>query len=171
MFKKVDINVLGNENLFNLIGREWMLITAGTMDSFNMMTASWGSLGILWNRNVATIYVRPTRYTHEFIENNERLTLSFMEKEFRKAMMICGSTSGRDADKAEKAGLHPVALQSGVVTFSESRLVLECRKLYHTTVREDQFTDRSLYLQWYNEESGDPHSIYILEIESVYVRA
>ncbi len=60
-----------SENIFNLIGNEWMLITAGTKEKFNTMTASWGAFGVLWNKNVTFSFIRPTRYTFEFIEKQE----------------------------------------------------------------------------------------------------
>ena len=84
---KQNINILGKENAFDLIGKEWMLVTAGTEDKFNTMTASWGGVGILWNKPVAFLFIRPERYTHDFIEENDRLTLSFYGEEYRKALL------------------------------------------------------------------------------------
>jgi len=133
------------------------------------MTASWGSFGILWGKNVATIYIRPSRYTHDFIEANERLTLSFFTEEYREALQICGSVSGRDCDKVSEAGLTPVFLENGAVTFEEARLVVECRKLFKTEMTEENFIDDSIYEQWYSgPEEGAPHTIYILEIEQIH---
>lgn len=166
--KETDISALSSLDEFKLIGRDWMLITAGTSDSFNTMTASWGGLGILWNKNVATVYVRPSRYTHDFIEKSDRLTLSFFPENCRVALQVCGSRSGRDCDKVAEAGLHPVALESGAMTFSEARLVLDCRKLFKTEMTEENFCDAKVFSQWYNADDGAPHTIYILEIEKVY---
>lgn len=167
--KNVDISVLGAEDPFELIGQEWMLVTAGTKDSFNTMTASWGGLGILWNKKVATIYVRPSRYTHDFIEKNDHVTLSFYTEEYRKALQICGTKSGRDCDKVAEAGLTPVELESGAMTFSQARLSLECRKLFKTEMAEDNFIDKSIYGNWYGDaDEGSPHTIYILEIENIF---
>ena len=69
-------------NPFEMIGAEWMLITAGDEQAHNTMTAAWGGLGYIWNKNVATIYVRPQRYTKEFIDRNETFTLSFFGKDY-----------------------------------------------------------------------------------------
>ena len=63
MIKK-DLTLLAKEDVFHLIGKEWMLITSGTIDRFNTMTASWGGIGWLWNKPVAYIFVRPDRYTY-----------------------------------------------------------------------------------------------------------
>ena len=65
------------DNPFELIGADWMLVTAGTPEAFNTMTASWGGLGVLWERKVCFIFIRPTRYTYEFIEKSDYFTLSF----------------------------------------------------------------------------------------------
>lgn len=166
--KESDISVLGAKDQFDLIGKQWMLVTAGTKESFNTMTASWGGLGILWNKNVATIYIRPSRYTHDFIEKSDKLTLSFYPEEYRKALQICGSKSGRDCDKVAEAGLTPVELEDGAVTFREARMTLVCRKLFRTEMEEDNFVDKGIFGQWYsNPEEGGAHTIYILEIEKV----
>ncbi|MDF2821316.1 MAG: hypothetical protein K0R15_1757 [Clostridiales bacterium] len=95
-------------NPFTLIGKEWLLITAGTENAFNTMTASWGGLGVFWNKNAATIYVRPTRYTRKFVDDNDTFTISFYKEEYRKALALCGKVSGRDVNKVEQAGLTPV---------------------------------------------------------------
>ena len=97
-FRKVDISEL-QFNPFTKIGKEWMLLTGGTMDKFNTMTASWGQLGVLWNKNVLTCYIRPNRYTYEFVENGDMFSASFFGEEFRKVLSFCGSHSGRDCDK------------------------------------------------------------------------
>lgn len=49
MFHEIAPKTL-TENVFSLIGDRWMLITAGTPDRCNTMTASWGGLGVLWRK-------------------------------------------------------------------------------------------------------------------------
>ena len=92
--KQTDIKALAKEDVFKLIDNDWMLVTAGTEDHFNTMTASWGGIGILWNRPVAFLFIRPERYTHEFLEVNERLSLSFFTEKYRKALR--GRTGHRE---------------------------------------------------------------------------
>lgn len=166
--KQTTISAVASRDEFKLIGQDWMLITAGTKDSFNMMTASWGGFGILWNKKVATIYVRPSRYTHDFIENNERLTLSFFPEECRAALQLCGTRSGRDTDKLALSGLTALELESGAMTFTQASLVLECRKLFKTEMEAGNFCDPEIFKEWYGTEDDAPHTIYILEIEKVY---
>ena len=166
---KQDISVLGKENAFKLIGDEWMLVTAGTEDKFNTMTASWGGVGILWNKPVAFLFIRPERYTHGFLEENERVTLSFYGEEYRKALQICGTKSGRDTDKVKECGITPLKLESGAMTFAESRMTLDCRKLFKTEMTEANFIDREILDKQYGAHGG-MHTVYVVEIEEVYTK-
>lgn len=164
--KEVELSVLGKENPFELIGEQWMLITAGNKESFNTMTASWGGFGWLWNKPVAFIFVRPERYTHDFIEKSERVTLSFYPESCRKALQICGSKSGRDCDKVKEAGLTPVIIEGGTVTFEQARLTAECRKLFKSDMKESDFIDKEVLNKWYRK--AGLHSVYVLEIEKLW---
>ena len=157
-----------SDNLFTRIGNDWMLITAAKADgSWNTMTASWGMIGILWNKPVAVCFVRPQRYTDEFIRESDRLTLSFFEKEMRPALNFCGVNSGRDYDKAAETGLIPHSLPSGAVTFAQANLVLDCRRLYADIRRRDSFLDPSLFAHY---PQDDFHHVYVCEIENCYVK-
>lgn len=166
---KTDWTRLGKENAIEMIGKEWMLVTAGTPEHFNMMTASWGGLGFLWNKPVAFVFVRPERHTHIFIEEQTHLTLSFFGKGCREALNFCGTKSGRDFDKAKESGLTPVVTENGQVTFEQARLTLECRKLYKTTMKATDFIDNECFEKWYhNQPGGSLHDVYVVEIEAVY---
>lgn len=166
--KETTIETLKAENAIDLIARGWMLVTAGTEDSYNTMTANWGGIGFLWNRNVAFVFVRPERYTHGFIEREKRLTLSFYPEECREVLKICGSKSGRDIDKAAVTGLTPEALPSGAMTFSQARLTLDCRRLFESEMEDADFIDRSIVGTWYGEHGGF-HTMYVVEIERIYI--
>ena len=165
--KKTNYEILGKEDALNLIGKQWMLVTAGTSESFNTMTASWGGLGWLWNKPVAFVFIRPERFTHGFIEASDCMTLSFYGEEYREALKICGTKSGRDIDKVAATGLTPVELESGNMTFGEARLTLDCRKLFKTSMQEANFIDKELLEMWYGIHGG-LHDVYVVEIENVY---
>ena len=165
--KKTNYEILGKEDALNLIGKQWMLVTAGTSESFNTMTASWGGLGWLWNKPVAFVFIRPERFTHGFIEASDCMTLSFYGEEYREALKICGTMSGRDTDKVAATGLTPVELESGNMTFGEARLTLDCRKLFKTSMQEANFIDKELLEMWYGAHGG-LHDVYVVEIENVY---
>ena len=92
----MDLTKITKHDIFNLISKDWMLITAGDSTKFNTMTASWGGFGYIWNRPVAYIFIRESRYTHEFMDKGDKVTLSFFSEEYRDALKLCGSQSGRD---------------------------------------------------------------------------
>lgn len=155
------------ENAMELIGKEWMLITADDEEKgkVNAMTASWGCLGVLWNKNICVCFIRPQRYTYGLVEKSEKISIAFMgsEKEYRTALAVCGRESGRDCDKLEKCGLH-TELLDGVPAISEARVVLVCRKIYVDDLKESGFIDKSLLSHY----DGDFHRVYVCEIEKAY---
>jgi len=167
LFRRADPYKL-KDNVFKLIDEDWMLVTAGTLAHWNTMTASWGGLGVLWNRPVAFVFVRPTRYTYEFMEEHERFTLSFFTKTWRKALVFCGSKSGRDCDKAKATGLEPVSAFKNTVTFRQARSVLVCRKLYTTDIDPGRFLDPKTDIHY---PKRDYHRVYVGEITRCLVRA
>ncbi len=154
-------------NPMTKIGREWMLITAGTeRDGYNTMTAAWGQLGALWGDSLptATVFIRPQRYTKQFVDREELYTLSFFPQNYHEALGYLGSHSGRDEDKVAKVGLTPV-FGEGCTWFAEADLVFICRKLYRAPLKEEYFIDRSLVEQSYPER--DFHDMYVGEILKV----
>ena len=157
-----------NESAFRLIGKEWMLITAGTMDSWNTMTASWGAMGELWFKPVVFTFIRPQRYTLEFVEKKPIFTLSFFDETHRKTLGFCGANSGRDCDKAAATGLTPFATDDGSVAFEEARLILECRKMYFQDLKPDQFLVPEIEE---NYPDKDYHRMFVSEVLSVFQRS
>jgi flavin reductase (DIM6/NTAB) family NADH-FMN oxidoreductase RutF len=155
------------DNVFRLIGADWMLITAGTRQSFNTMTASWGGMGVLWDKEVCWCVIRPQRYTYEFMERSARFTLSFFDERYRGALNLCGTKSGRDIDKVAAAGLTPTTTDSGAVYFAEARLVMECRKLYYQDIDPRNFVDPNIAR---NYPKRDYHRMYLGEIVGCYSR-
>ncbi|NLE35664.1 MAG: flavin reductase family protein [Bacteroidales bacterium] len=157
------------DNLIRLIASDWMLVTAGTREKFNTMTANWGGMGYLWNKNVAFVFVRPERYTYGFIESTEGFTLTFFDENYRDALNLCGTKSGRDCDKMAEAGLTPLFTGSGLPAFAEARIVVECRKLYSAQLTREAFLDDGPLKTHYNTKDG-LHRLYIAEIERVWLR-
>lgn len=160
---KVEVNTL-SDSAIDLIGKEWLLVSAGDKDNFNTMTASWGSLGVFFNMNVATIVIRPERYTYEFLESATHFTLTILKPGYREAQTLLGKCSGRDGDKIAKSGLTPTFTQLGNPTFEQARIVLECRKIYGQDMSEESFVDHTIYEKWYGEGHGNLHKIYMGEI-------
>ncbi len=157
-------------NPMTMIAKEWMLVTAGNADGYNTMTASWGHLGAIWGHGgglpTAVIYLRPQRYTKEFVDRQERFTLTVFPEEYKKALGYLGSHSGRDEDKVAATGLTPV-FEVDYTYFAEAKLVLVCRKLYRQTMTPDGFVDKSIIGEHY--PNADFHDMYIGQIEKVLV--
>lgn len=163
-FREIKVKEI-EENFIKNIADEWMLISAGNEDGYNMMTASWGFVGEMWGADTVIAAVRPQRYTMEFIDKNDYFTLSFYgdKKDIHK---VCGSLSGRDVNKTEMTGLTPV-FTDNTVYFDEARLVLVCKKQYVAPLTESGFLDKEILDKWYN---GDLHNMIFGKIEKVLVK-
>ena len=164
-FQEINVKEL-QKNPFVMIGDEWMLITAQKGDQVNTMTASWGGVGIMWGKTVATAYIRPQRYTKTFVDNGDYFTLSFFGGEQKKAMGYLGSVSGKDEpDKIDKTDLHVTEID-GQPTFEEAKLVLVCKKLYAQEMKEECFIGTEEIEKWYPNK--DYHTMYMAEIVKAY---
>jgi len=133
-----------SDNVFKLIGKDWMLITAGDIRTYNMMTASWGGMGVIWNKQIVICYIRPQRFTYDFVEKNEYFTLSFFNEAYRGVLNHLGTSSGRNVNKMQTAGLTALKSGNNSVYFSEARLVFECRKIYYDDITPLHFLDNSI---------------------------
>ena len=162
-FQKINIQDL-DMNPLTAIGKDWMLITAGNQQKINTMTASWGGIGVLWNENVVTAYIRPQRYTKEFVDQESCFSLSFFDG-YKKELSILGTVSGRDTDKITDVHFHPTFLE-GVPTFEEAKLVFIVEKIYEDTIKPECFLDQTLDEKCYPEH--DYHIMYIAKIKSIY---
>ena len=154
-------------NPFELIGEEWALITAGNQDGFNTMTISWGGMGVLWGKNVVFTFVRPQRYTLLFMQKNDYFTMSFYPKQFKSSLLLCGTKSGRDINKAEKAGLTPVFADQ-TVYFEQAELVFVCKKLAMAPMDPSGFIDNDIEQ---NYKDKDYHQMFAAEIVKVYTNS
>lgn len=165
--QQIDLNELGKYvDAVNDIQSNWMLVTAEKDGKVNTLTASWGALGSLWRKKVAFIFIRPSRYTNDFLKENPNFTLTFFEGR-KNEMGYLGKTSGRDVpDKIEKAGL-TTTMVDGQPTFKEGRLVLMCKSIYVDELARDGFLNKELDDEM--NPGGENRSImYIAEIEKGY---
>ena len=170
-FRKITVQEL-SVHPYLAIAKEWMLITAGNeARGYNTMTASWGHLGSIWGHGgglpTSVIFIRPQRFTKEFVDREEYYTLSFFDPEYKKALGYLGTKSGRDEDKVSAAGLTPVFVDD-TTAFAEAKLVLVCRKLYRAPLLEEGFLDKSVLEDYY--PNRDLHDMYIGEITGIYVK-
>lgn len=165
-FQPMPVDLL-ELNPFTKIGKDWALITAGTKSAVNTMTVSWGGVGVLWGKNVAYIFIRDSRYTKEFIDQNEFFSVSFLPETYRDALSYCGSHSGRDGDKFAASGLTP-AYRHSIPYIDEGNLILLCEKMSATRITEDSFLLPEIKEKWYKD--GDMHTMYVAEILEVLAR-
>ena len=157
--------------IFNLFDKQWALVTAGTAQSFNTMTVSWGGLGTLWSLPVATVYVRPSRYTHDLMEREALFTVSFYGEEHRKELAILGRYSGRDCDKVGMTELTPKAVETTLgqtMTFAEAELTLVCRKIYARDM--DKALISPVVAERHYEPDEPAHTAYIGEVIDILRR-
>ena len=152
-----------NTEIFSQFDKKWALLTAGEPDNFNTMTVSWGGLGTIWNKSVATVYVRLSRYTHEFMDKNDYFTVSFYPEDRKKTLAVLGSKSGRDMDKIYNSGLTAVSAGKSV-SFKEAEVTLVCRKLFRQRVELSNIPE-DIVKACYG--SGDPHDMYIGEVVDI----
>ena len=154
------------ENAMESIGSKWMLITVDDKERgrANAMTASWGAMGVLWNKNICICFVRPQRHTYKLLKNESEFSIAFMGEEHRDALKLCGRESGREVDKLSECGLH-VVRDAGIPVIKEAQTVLVCRKLYEDDIKENCFIDGTLLS---NYVKGDYHRFYVCEIKEAY---
>ena len=183
MFKEILPSEL-NKTAFEMIGKDWMLITSGNENSLNTMTASWGGMGVMWNKNVVFAFIRPSRYTFDFVNKHDYFSCSFFDESYRKMLSYMGSHSGRNTDKIKDCNLTPVfseiapcdtedkrpnnskvdtkdGLPSGVPFFEQANTVVICKKLYAQPMNDKFFTDDKTKEKFCGE---DFHHLYIGEI-------
>lgn len=161
--KKIDIKGY-TPDAFGLKNK-WMLVTAAKADgTVNTMTASWGGFGVMWNKEVVYVVIRPQRYTKEFVDNTDSFSLTFFDNSFKKALAHLGAVSGKDEDKIANTGL-TVAKENNIPYFLEAETVIFAKKLFVQRLEESAFLDKEIVGHWYPEK--DFHYLYIAEITQI----
>ena len=150
-------------DIFETFDKQWALLTAGDMEKFNTMTVSWGGLGTIWGKPVATVYVRTSRLTHDFMDDGEFFTVSFFPEEYKKTLGVLGSKSGRDMDKMHESGLTAKAIGE-TVTFEEATVTFACRKLFKQQLDPANMRPE-IAEQFYGKDA--PHDMYIGEVVEI----
>lgn len=158
--REIDINPV------KLFADDWCALAAGNSQEMNLMTIAWGGIGQLWSKPVATVYVSSSRYTYQFMEDNEYFTITHFPEEMRSELQYLGTVSGRDEDKVKGAGLTPLFTESGSPYFAEADLVIECKKIYSEQFQPDLLPVDQL--KWYQESGTGIHVAYYGEILHVW---
>ena len=167
-FKEIDPTTLSLPP-FETFGKRHPILCAGTEERHNAMTIAWGSLGNVWKYLAATVYVQPTRHTHDLMEERDTFSVCWLDPQrHRHAIAIMGSMSGRDGDKYEASGL-TAAFADGTPVVAEADLVLVCRKIYAHDFDRDSILDEDARENMYGE-GWAPHTVYVGEVLHAYVR-
>ena len=167
-FKEITPQEEWTHNPFDRFEKDWALVGAAKEDgSLNMMTISWGGAGIMWRKPVVYIVIRPQRYTKEFVDAADTLSLSFFSEEYRQQLTLCGKKSGRDIDKVKECGF-TVQFDSGAPVFGQADTVLICRKLFSQPMLPESFLYPELREEIYPEK--DYHQVYVAEVLKALVK-
>lgn len=146
---------------------KYVLVTAGNKEKCNTLLVTWGGAGVMWRKKTATIYIRQSRFTKTILDSQDYFTLSFLPEEYKPQMSYMGSHSGRDENKYEGSGLHPLAI-GDAAGIEEANLIFVCKKIYTHEMTPDHYTDKETYEQWNSgRQANNNHSIYIGEIVKV----
>ena len=160
-----------NLNPFTSTGKDWSLVTAGDENGINTMTVTWGMMGYLWRGPVISVYIRPTRYTKKFVDEQNCFSLSFFNG-YKKELHVLGLKSGPSyiktlEDKIAEVGFNPIFLD-GVPAFEEAKLVIVAEKLYIDDIKPENFIDKSIPEKLYTKE--EPHIVYTGRVKKIYVK-
>lgn len=166
MFNSIKPKEL-DKNLFQLMSKQWGVITVQCDEKVNAMTASWIQAGHLWNKDVVTIYVRPQRYTNAFIQKSEFFSVAFFKEEYRKDLAYLGNSSGKDEDKLAHCNM-TTRIWNGAPIIEQAEMIFVCRKLYQGKINESEFIDRELMDLRYPEK--DFHFVYTAEIVEILIQ-
>ncbi len=159
---------------FSQFAEHGVLVTAGSgieKGQWSTMTASWALAGYLWNRPTAALFIKPQRYTAEIADDEDYLTVSFLDwkdEKMLEALKVCGTTSSRTGEKADKAGLTPILHDDGIIGFEEAKLTVSCRKIYCSQLDSDLFLDPQVIIDCYPNK--DFHYVYFCELRDAYIK-
>lgn len=167
-FKKIDITMI-NENTINLFKKDTPIVVCGNIEHHNGLTVAWGSLGCLWRKSIATIYIKPTRYSFEFMNNCEYFSIMWFDENQRpKINQVFGTMSGRDVDKESMCQLSSFELDHAVA-YQEAKMIIVCKKIYQNELVSKQIIDEEIKnLPLYQDNLY--HHEYIGEIIGCYLK-
>lgn len=169
IFKEVDVKAL-NINPFSIIEDDWFLITSVKDGKVNTMTAASGALGHMFRKNVAYINIRPSRYTKEFIDSSNYLSLSFFDntEDNKKILKYLGTVSGRNEDKINKCGF-TLSYEDNIPYFTNAHTVFLCKPIYIQAYNYDSFVDKAIDNYYYPNK--DYHDLYICDIFKALIKS
>ena len=159
-----------NENIFKLVGKDFTVITAG--EKPNSMVASWGGIGIMFNKPVTWNFLRANRYTLEKMRETGTFTMCWFPDQYKGDIMQFGTKSGRNTDKMAQTKLTPMATPDGYPAYAEAKIIIECKLIAASTVSKDEFytEEAKTFLQEGYDDAKDWHKLVYGEITNIYIR-
>ena len=159
-----------NENFFNLVAKDFTVITAGEQP--NSMVASWGGMGIMFNKPVTWCFLRANRYTLEKIKETGTYTMCYFPEQYKGDIMQFGIKSGRNTDKMAQTKLTQMETPDGYPAYKEAKIIIECKLIAAPTVSKDEFytEEGKEFLQGGYDEAKDWHKLVYGEITNIYVK-
>ena len=140
-------------------------LTVHAGDRLNTMTIGWASIGFCWRKPVFMVAVRDSRHTFGLIEKAAEYTVSVPDGDMKKAIMYCGTKSGRDGDKLAACGLKTLdGQQVACPVIDIPGIHFECRIIYKSAMDPSHLAAdlKSLYPE------KDYHTLYFGEIVACY---
>ena len=159
-----------NENIFNLVSKDWTVITAG--EEPNSMVASWGGVGIMFNKPVTWCFLRANRYTLEKIKETGTYTMCYFPAEYKGDILKFGTVSGRNTEKMAQTKLTQMPTPDGAPAYEQAKIIIECKLIAAPTVSKDEFytEEGKEFLQGGYDEAKDWHKLVFGEITNIYVK-
>lgn len=159
-FRDLDFNVF--RQYYNNI-----VVLAGDDNSSNAMKVNNCMFGEMWGLDVATIAVKPLRYTKEFIDLKDYFSLNLFDDKYQDQLDILGGMTGRDTNKMQKLELTRKTFR-GIPYFEEAHCVIFCRKIFAEEISEYSFLDNEIIYKNYNLK--DFHTMYISEVFRLFIK-
>jgi flavin reductase (DIM6/NTAB) family NADH-FMN oxidoreductase RutF len=132
----------------------------------NVMTIGWGLVGILWGMPVFMVAVRPSRFTHRFIEAEGEFTVNVPRDGMDDIVAYCGKVSGRRHDKFRECKLTLVkGKKVKVPVIKQCKIHYECKVVHRFEVVPD-LVPAGVKKSYYSRE--DYHTVYFGKILAVY---
>lgn len=159
-----------DENIFKLVGKDFTVITAG--ETPNSMVASWGGVGIMFNKPVTWNFLRANRFTLEKIRETGTYTMCYFPDQYKGDIMQFGTKSGRNTDKMAQTKLTPMATPDGYPAYAEAKIIIECKLIAASTVSKDEFytEEAKTFLQEGFDDAKDWHKLVYGEITKIYIK-
>jgi len=155
------------KSTLKFMSRHGLLLTSINREGkINVMTIGWGTIGIIWDKPIFVVLVRPSRFIYNFIKNTGVFTVNVPSERMIEAVSFCGTVSGRDYNKFKEKGLTPLpGKKVGSPLIKECLVHYECKVVHKNVIIPQELTP-SISSLFYPE--NDYHNIFFGEIMATY---